>query len=77
MICEISKNITKIIKHLERRRRMIVNLKKLTFSLPLKDQLEDVKLGANLIVDGYDLMLNRDVKMKKRDQINLTILHYN
>jgi len=36
----------------------------LTFSPPLKDQLEDVKLGENLILDGYDLMLNRDVKVK-------------
>ena len=56
---------------------MIVNLKKLTFSLPLKDQFEDVKLGENLIVDGYDLMLNQDATVKISDQINLTILHYN
>jgi len=46
---------------------MIVNFKKLTFSLPLKDQFEDVMLGENLIVDGYDLMLNRDVKVNIKD----------
>jgi len=29
----------------------------LTFSPPLKDQLKDMKLGKNLILNGYDLML--------------------
>jgi len=42
----------------------------LTFSPPLKDQLEDMKLGENWILDGYDLMLNRDVKIKINDDIN-------
>jgi len=56
---------------------MIVNLKKLTFYPPLKDQLEDVKLEENLNMDVYDLILNRDAKVKISDQINLTIFHYN
>jgi len=42
----------------------------LTFSPPLKDQLEDVKLGENLILDGYDLVLNRDVKVKMSDDVD-------
>jgi len=76
MIYEIP-NDTDITKRLEKRRRMVVKLKKLTFSLPLKDQLEDMKLEENLIVDVYDLMLNQDATVKISDQINLTILHYN
>ena len=42
----------------------------LTFSPPLKDQLEDVKLGENLILGGYDLMFNRDVKVKISNDVD-------